>query len=110
MRYATLPALLLAALAALWLGGCSLQPKMTDKHTLYIDTWTKRNNPEVYVEPQKAPPVPVSAQSANPSPSESTNSEQPISIFHRGFPSRSVLLVPSESPISMHFELVVTIW
>jgi hypothetical protein len=60
MRHATLSCLL-AALAAVLLAGCSVEPKMTDKHTLYIDNWTKRNNPEVYVEPQKAPPVPVSA-------------------------------------------------
>ena len=60
MRHATLSCLL-AILAGVWLAGCSVEPKMTDKHTLYIDNWTKRNNPEVYVEPQKAPPVPVSA-------------------------------------------------
>ena len=54
--------LLLAALAAaLVLAACAVEPKLTDKHTVYIDSWTKRNNPEVYVEPLKAPPVPVSA-------------------------------------------------
>ncbi|KHK02045.1 hypothetical protein [Desulfovibrio sp. TomC] len=54
--------LLLAALAAvLVLAACAVEPKLTDKHTLSIDSWTKRNNPEVYVEPLKAPPVPVSA-------------------------------------------------
>ena len=54
--------LLLTALAvALVLAACAVEPKLTDKHTLYIDSWTKRNNPEVYVEPLKAPPVPVSA-------------------------------------------------
>ena len=54
--------LLLTALAVvLVLAGCAVEPKMADKHTVYIDSWTKRNNPEVYVEPLKAPPVPVSA-------------------------------------------------
>ncbi|BAH73884.1 hypothetical protein [Solidesulfovibrio magneticus] len=59
MRHATL--LLLAALVGALLAGCSVEPKMTAQHNVYIDNWTKRNNPEVYVEPQKAPPVPVSA-------------------------------------------------
>ena len=48
-------------LAACFLAGCAIEPKLSDKHTLYIDNWTKRNNPEVYVEPLKAPPTPVSA-------------------------------------------------
>ncbi|MHC1791467.1 hypothetical protein [Solidesulfovibrio sp.] len=49
------------AAAALIAAGCAVQPKLTDKHAVYVDAWTKRNNPEVYVEPLKAPPVPVSA-------------------------------------------------
>ena len=61
MRHAPICLLLVALTSAAWLAGCSVEPKMTDKHTVYIDSWTKRNNPEVYVEPQKAPPVPVSA-------------------------------------------------
>lgn len=60
MRHATLSCLL-AILASALLASCSVEPKMTAQHTVYIDNWTKRNNPEVYVEPQKAPPVPVSA-------------------------------------------------
>ena len=53
---------LAAALCALLLlAGCAIEPKLSDKHTVYIDSWTKRNNPEVYVEPMHAPPGPVSA-------------------------------------------------
>jgi hypothetical protein len=50
-----------AILAMCFLAGCAVEPKMSDKHTLYIDSWAKRNNPDVYVEPLKSPPVPVSA-------------------------------------------------
>ena len=38
MRHATL--LLLAALAAALLAGCSVEPKMTAQHTVYIYNWT----------------------------------------------------------------------
>lgn len=50
-----------ALLAAVFLAACGIEPKLTDKHTLYIDSWTKRNNPDVYVEPLQAPPVPIAA-------------------------------------------------
>jgi len=46
---------------ALVVAACGIEPKLSDKHTLYIDSWTKRNNPEVYVEPLRSPPGPVSA-------------------------------------------------
>jgi len=61
MRPATTTGLFAALVAALVLVGCAVQPKMSDKSTVYVDAWTKRNNPEVYVEPMKAPPVPLSA-------------------------------------------------
>lgn len=61
MRPATQSGLLAALVATLILVGCAVEPKLADKHAVYIDSWTKRGNPEVYVEPMKAPPVPVSA-------------------------------------------------
>ena len=61
MRHATKSGLLAACVAALLLVGCAVQPKLSDKSAVYVDSWTKRNNPDVYVEPLKSPPVPVSA-------------------------------------------------
>lgn len=54
----TLPSLLLGLLL---LAGCAVEPKLADKHTVYIDNYTRRDNPEVYVEPMRSPPTPVSA-------------------------------------------------
>ncbi len=54
----TLPSLLLGLLL---LAGCAVEPKLADKHTVYIDNYTRRDNPEVYVEPMRSPPAPVSA-------------------------------------------------
>ena len=59
MRPTPQSGLLAALAAALVLVGCAVQPKMSDKSTVYVDAWAKRNNPEVYVEPLKAPPVPL---------------------------------------------------
>lgn len=43
------------------LAACAVEPKLSDKHTVYIDNYTRRGNPEVYVEPLRSPPTPVSA-------------------------------------------------
>jgi len=40
---------------------CSVEPKLSDKSVLYVDNWTRRNNPDVYVQPMQSPPVPMTA-------------------------------------------------
>ncbi len=50
-----------AAVLCLLVAACAVEPKLSDKHTLYIDNYTRRGNPEVYVEPLHSPPTPVSA-------------------------------------------------
>jgi len=49
------------ALVAVLLCGCAVEPKISDKSTVYVDNWTRRNNPEVYVQPRHSPPVPMTA-------------------------------------------------
>lgn len=49
------------AALCLVLAACAVEPKLSDKHTVYIDNYTRRGNPEVYVEPLHSPPTPVSA-------------------------------------------------
>lgn len=49
------------ALLVVVLCGCSIEPKITAKSTVYVDNWTRRNNPEVYVQPMRSPPVPMTA-------------------------------------------------
>jgi hypothetical protein len=48
-------------LTACFLSACGIDPKISDKSTLFVDSWTKRNNPDVYVEPLRAPTTPLSA-------------------------------------------------
>ena len=60
-RHARLSGLLCALATLAVLTGCAVEPKISDKSTLYIDNYTRRGNPEVYVEPMRSPPVPVSA-------------------------------------------------
>ena len=60
-RHARLSGLLCALATLAVLAGCAVEPKLSDKSTLYIDNYTRRGNPEVYVEPMRSPPVPVSA-------------------------------------------------
>jgi len=56
------PAALVCALAGLMLlAACAIEPKLSDKSTVYIDNYTRRDSPEVYVEPMRSPPTPVSA-------------------------------------------------
>jgi len=43
------------------LAGCAIEPKLTDKSVVLVDNWTRRNNPEVYVQPMHSPPVPTTA-------------------------------------------------
>ncbi|EHJ48681.1 hypothetical protein DFW101_2677 [Solidesulfovibrio carbinoliphilus subsp. oakridgensis] len=60
-RHPRLPrALSCLVLGLLLLGGCAVEPKLTDKHVLSVDNYTRRGNPEVYVEPMRSPPTPVS--------------------------------------------------
>ena len=60
-RHARLSGLLCALATLAVLAGCAIEPKISDKSTLYIDNYTRRGNPEVYIEPMRSPPVPVSA-------------------------------------------------
>ncbi len=43
------------------LSACAVEPKVSDRSLVYIDSWVKRNNPQVYIEPISSPPVPQSA-------------------------------------------------
>lgn len=43
------------------LAGCAIEPKLTDKSVVLVDNWTRRNNPDVYVQPMHSPPVPATA-------------------------------------------------
>lgn len=53
---------LLAVMAlTLALSACAVDPKISDRSTLYIDAWVKRNNPQIYVEPMTSPPMPMTA-------------------------------------------------
>ncbi|WP_052360203.1 hypothetical protein [Solidesulfovibrio alcoholivorans] len=61
-RASPLPGLPLLGLAlCLLVAACAVEPKLSDKHTFYIDNYTRRGNPEVYVEPMRSPPRPVGA-------------------------------------------------
>jgi len=51
---------MILALAAL-LGGCAVDPKLTEQSVLYVDVHVKRNNPSVYVQPLNAPTRPFKA-------------------------------------------------
>ena len=62
MRHVAPTARRLCLLATLcFLAACAVEPKLSDHSTVYIDAWTKRNNPDVYVEPMRSPPRPLSA-------------------------------------------------
>lgn len=60
-RHARLSGLFCALAALTVLAGCAIEPKISDRSTLYLDNYTRRDTPEVYVEPLHSPPVPVSA-------------------------------------------------
>lgn len=51
----------LALAVALTVTACGFSPRLTEQSVLYVDTWVKRNNPSVYVQPQNAPKRPFKA-------------------------------------------------
>ena len=61
-RASPLPGLpLLGLVLCLLVAACAVEPKLSDKHTVYIDNYTRRASPEVYVEPMRSPPRPTGA-------------------------------------------------
>jgi hypothetical protein len=48
------------ALLAL-LSACAMDPRLTEQSQVYVDTWVKRDNPAVFVQPMNAPSRPFKA-------------------------------------------------
>lgn len=61
MRIPTIPRLLLLGICLATVAACATDLKLTDKSTVYVDNWARRNNPDVYVQPMHSPPVPMTA-------------------------------------------------